>query len=412
LLLALVPLSACTSVPPGRAPPTATDSAPRTTGTAVPPQGVSYGTLASLPENAVEEARAGVSIAEVEIDWIQAEPAEGEFDEGYLQSVRDRIETFRAAGRTITLEPSLHYTPDWLLDKPDARMIDDVGNVSKQGNFIFNQELRNAAEAYLTKVASEFDLSEMDAVRVTSATDTEVLYPANGHYWAFDRNAQNGPDMPATMTPNPSPGWHPGQDGLTEDEVRDWADWYVGALNDEVDWQLATYERLGFRGTYLVLTPGVGVLPREYDQAISENLPPGLLGAGGAWHVFYRNLPQRPDVVAYVSSAADGSGDDDVCRPADTTEPIDSPDVHGWSATRWITRLAHEYGFAVSGENPGWNQSASLDETYVDLSDEGMMAAALRQARACRFTRFYWAHDEKLWDGTVPFSAYANRIAP
>jgi hypothetical protein len=412
VLLALVPLSACDSVLAGRTAPSTTGSALGAPGPAVPPEGPSYGTLASLPEHAAEEARAGVSIAEVEIDWIQAEPAEGKFDEEYLRSLRDRIDAFRAAGRRITLEPSLHYTPEWLLEKPDARMIDDVGNVSDQGNFIFNQELRDAAQRYLAKVGSEFDLSTIDAVRVTSATDTEVLYPANGHYWAFDRNAQNGPDMPATMTPNPVPGWRPGGDGLSADQVREWADWYVGALNDEVNWQLATYERLGFRGTYLILTPGVGVLPSEYDKAISANLPPGLLGAGGAWHVFYSRLPRRPDVVAYVSSAADGSGENAACRPSDATTPPDSPDIHSWSATRWITRLAHEHGFAVSGENPGWRQSRSLDRSYRDLSDEGMMAAAVRQARACGFTSFYWAHDEKLWDGTVPFSAYASRIAP
>jgi hypothetical protein len=91
--------------------------------------------------------------------------------------------------------------------------------------------------------------------------------------------------------------------------------------------------------------------------------------------------------------------------------PLDSPDIHSWSATRWITRLAHEYGFAVGGENPGWKQSRSLDKSYRDLSENGMMAAALSQARTCDFTTFYWAHDERLWDGTVPFSAFAEHIA-
>jgi hypothetical protein len=407
VLLALVALAACGSAP--------TDlPAPPPAGPAISPaepDGPTFGTLASQPAHAAEEARAGVSIAEVEIDWILAEPSEGQFDEDYLRSVRDRVETFRAAGRTITLEPSLHYTPEWVLDKPDGRMIDDVGNVSDQGNFIFNQRLRDAAARYLAKVASEFDFAHLDAVRVTSATDTEVLYPANDHYWAFDRNAQNGPDMPPTMGPNPTPGWRPGEDGLSEDEVRRWADWYVGALNDEVNWQIATYARLGFRGTYLVLTPGVGVLPAEYDEAIRQNLPPGLLGAGGAWQVFYSKLPRRADVVAYVSSAADNSGGNDECQPSDKAVPLDSPDIHSWSATRWITRLAHEYGFAVGGENPGWKQSRSLDKSYRDLSENGMMAAALSQARTCDFTTFYWAHDERLWDGTVPFSAFAEHIA-
>ena len=396
-LLALVTTAACSS-PAAAADPTARG-------------GPSFGTLTSLPEHSAEEARAGVSVAEVEIDWMRAEPAEGRFDEDYLRSVHDQVETFRADGRTITLDPTLHYTPDWVRDKPDGRLVDDAGNVSDQADFVFSQTVRDAAQGYLAKLASEFDLARVAAVRVTSGTDTEVLYPADGHYWAFGRNAQNGPDRPPTMAPNPAPGWHPGEDGLTGDQVRRWADWYVGALNDEVNWQIATYSRLGFRGSYLVLTPGVGVQPADYDRAISQNLPPGLLGTGAAWEVFYRGLSRRPDVVAYVSSAADGSGGNDACRPSDRSVPLDSPDVHGWSATRWITRLAREYGFPVGGENPGWHQSHSLDVSYRDLSGDGMMAAAVEQARSCGFTTFYWAHDERLWDGTVPFGAYAKNIA-
>ncbi len=395
-LLALLPITACS-------PAAAADPSAR--------GGPTFGTLTSLPEHSAEEARAGVSVAEVEIDWIRAEPAEGQFDEDYLRTVREEVATFRADGRTITLDPTLHYTPDWVRDKPDARLVDDVGNVSDQANFIFSQTVRASAEGYLAKLATEFDLSQVTSLRVTSGTDTEVLYPANGHYWAFDANAQNGPDLPPTMAPNPAPGWHPGQDGPAGDEVRRWADWYVGALNDEVNWQIATYSRLGFRGSYLVLTPGVGVLPAEYDQAISQNLPPGLLGTGAAWQVFYRGLPRRPDLVAYVSSAADGSGGNDPCRPSDRSEPLDSPDVHGWSAARWTTRLAQEYGFAVAGENPGWHQSHQLDASYRDLSAGGMMAAALRQARSCGFATFYWAHDDRLWDGTVPFGVYAAHVA-
>ncbi len=37
-------------------------------------------------------------------------------------------------------------------------------------------------------------------------------------------------------------------------------------------------------------------------------------------------------------------------------------------------------------------------------SAAGMMASALRQARSCKFTVFYWAHDVHLWDGTIPFA--------
>ena len=85
--------------------------------------------------------------------------------------------------------------------------------------------------------------------------------------------------------------------------------------------------------------------------------------------------------------------------------------MDSWSATRWITRIAHQDGLLVGGENPGYGLPASLDSFYVNTTSTGMMAAALRQAQSCGFTVFYWAHDVHLWDGTIPFSLYASSIA-
>jgi hypothetical protein len=85
--------------------------------------------------------------------------------------------------------------------------------------------------------------------------------------------------------------------------------------------------------------------------------------------------------------------------------------MDSWSATRWITRIAHQYGLLAGGENPGYGLPASLDSFYVNTSSTGMMASALRQARSCGFTVFYWAHDVHLWDGTIPFTTYATMIS-
>ena len=41
-----------------------------------------------------------------------------------------------------------------------------------------------------------------------------------------------------------------------------------------------------------------------------------------------------------------------------------------------------------------------------------MMATAIAQSQSCGFEVYYWAHDIHLWDGTLPFSLYANAIAP
>jgi hypothetical protein len=380
-----------------------------------------FGTLASSVEHSPEEARAGVSDASVELYWDRFEKNEGSFDDSYLQSVQDKIDTFRSDGRTVTLDLGLHYPPSWVLQKPDSRFVNDSGDVSDEQNLVFNQRMRDLAEDYLKHATSGIDLGQVAAVRLNSGAFSEILYPGGDHYWAFDKNAQNGPDLPASMSPNPMPGWRPGQAGHSPEEVRAWANWYVGALDNTIEWQIEVLSRLGFRGEYQVLTPGQGVRPQEYEDAIRNNLPAGLLGGGPAWQVFYEQLPRRHDIVAYVSSVGDSPGSNDGCESGDRSIPLDSPDVQQWSSPRWIARIAAEYGFAVSGENGGYGRSASpdldpayrdqLDQAYRDLSENGLMADSMRQARTCRFRDFYWAHDQQLWDGTVPFDAYAARIA-
>ena len=397
-LVAVLQLSGCTVVP-GRAVAAPADGGPR------------FGTLVSRPEHAADEMRAGVSAAMVELSWAQAEPRPGQFDLDYLNSVRGQVDTLRAAGRSIALGLGMHATPDWVSALPDARFVDQDGNVSNEVNLVFAQNARTAAEGYLAQLATQLDLSKFDAIRLTSGGSPEVLYPGGSRYWAFDRHAQTGDGLPPSMPPNPLPGWRPGTPGADPAQVRSWADWYVKALDDVVTWQIGALGKLGFHGRYEIVTPGVGVQPRAYDRAVQSGLPPGLLGSGAAWQVFYAGLPRRPDVVAYVSSVADSSGGDDDCQPGDDAVALDAVAPASWSATRWIATLARRSGFAVSGENPGWHQSNVLDARYVDVSDTGMMAAAVRQARSCGLDTFYWAHDTQLWDGTVPFDRYAQLIA-
>ena len=112
--------------------------------------------------------------------------------------------------------------------------------------------------------------------------------------------------------------------------------------------------------------------------------------------------------MAYVLSVADGSGGDDSCTPSDRDVALDAPTVQDWSATRWTSRVADEYGFPKRGENPGYDGSSKLDDHYRDASADGMMAAAIRQSRDCGFQGLYWAHDEQLWDGTVDFAQFES----
>jgi hypothetical protein len=367
-----------------------------------------FGTLISLPEHSVTEAEAGIDAAMVELYWSEFEPKKGKFDSEYIREIQQTTDDLLATGRSVTLGLGLHYTPRWVFDLPNSRFINQDGERSDEPNFVFNQQLRVRAERYIAAVADVLDFTRIDTVRLTSGGNAEILFPEGGSYWAFDENAQNGDDMPPSMPPNPAPGWRPRDGNLSTDEVHAWADWYIGALRDVVLWQAQTFADHGFRGSYELLTPGVGVQPRAYERAIEAGLPDGLLGVGAAWAEFYGQLPRRPDFVAYISSVADGSGDDDLCTSDDDSVPLDSSEVENWSATRWVSRIADYYGFRKGGENPGWHQHGS--ESYEDTSENGMMAAALRQVQACGLERFYWAHDTQLWDGTVPFDLFAERI--
>ncbi|MEJ2870568.1 hypothetical protein WCD74_22575 [Actinomycetospora sp. OC33-EN08] len=366
-------------------------------------------TLLSVVERSPAEAAAGVRGAMVELSWARIEPAPGRVDTAALRAFAADVAALRRDGRTVSLGLGLHETPEWVLALPDARLVDESGTDSPYASLVFDQRLRELAEDYLAQVARVVDLGSFATVRLGAGGLGEVLYPDGGGWWAFDRNAQNGPDLPPSMPRNPAPGWVPGSGGLSEDGVRAWADWYVGALVDVVRWQMATLSRLGFGGSFEVLTPGVGVVPSAYASAVDRGLPRGQLGTGAAWATVYAGLGRDRRVVASVTSVADGSGDNDTCTPDDAGVALSDPTVSSWSATRWITRVAAANGLAVTGENPGFGSSPELDAAYRDESDDGMAAVAWRQARSCGLRTLSWAHGRQLWDGTLPLAAFAGR---
>jgi hypothetical protein len=374
-----------------------------------------FGTLLSTQEHATEESRAGVRVAMMELSWRDLEPQPGQLDESYVAYARSQLATFLAAGRRVTLGLGLSDPPPWAFEVPNSRLIDQHGRRSQQLNLIFNQVLRQRAVEYLTRVAAVLPPQSFWAVRIDSGSTAEMVYPGSGSYWAFDADAQNGADMPPSMARNPLPGWKPGtrflgRQVVSTGQVRRWADWYVHALDDVAAWQMATLSQLGFRGWYQVLTPGSGVRPDAYGRAVAQYLPDGLTGVGAVWQEFYAALPRNGHVVAYVTSMADESGNDDLCQPGDTLVPLGDPLADSWSATRWISRIADEYRLPKNGENAGWNLPSSLNAHYRDTGASGMMEAAVHQMVACGFQGMYWAHDVQLWDGISSFQRYAALV--
>jgi F5/8 type C domain/Beta-galactosidase len=373
-----------------------------------------FGTLDTQPGTVAAEAgSSSVSSAMFEFDWASFEPKQGVFSASYLATMKSYLQAYQAAGMKVTLGLGLENTPSWVFSLPEAAYVNQKGTKSSEANFVFSAAVRQAAAGYLAQIAADIPLSNFWAIRLTSGGDGEMLYPGGGTYWAFDTAALTGTGLAAGMTPNPFPSWKPGTSGLSPAQIDQWVNWYVGGLDNVTNWEMQTLTGLGFSSFYQTVTPGSGTRPDDLAADEQHNLPnDGTTGVGAVWDRYYAMLPNKNNVVAYISSVADESGGDDSCQPADTTIPLTSATMDSWSATRWISRIAHQDGLLVAGENVGYGIPASLDAHYVDTSSTGMMADAIRQSQTCGFQAFYWAHDVHLWDGTLPFALYASSIAP
>ena len=149
---------------------------------------------------------------------------------------------------------------------------------------------------------------------------------------------------------------------------------------------MQTLSSLGFTGYYETVTPGSGTRPDTLTQTEQANLSnDGTTGVGAVWNLYYAQLPNKANVIAYISSVADNSGGNDTCQASDTSLALTSTTMDSWSATRWITRIAGQYGLAVGGENPGYGLPASIDSFYTNTSSTGMMATAIGMALSCNF---------------------------
>jgi hypothetical protein len=371
-----------------------------------------WGTLDTQTGSAATEGSDGI-MAMFEYNWASFEPTKGTLSPSYLATMKSELASYKAAGQKVTLGLGLENTPSWVYTLPDSTYVDQTGAVSTEANFVFSQAVRTAAAQFLSLVNAAIPMSDFYAIRLTSGGDGEMLYPGSGTYWAFDNAALTGNGLAAGMTANPDPSWKPGTAGLTQAQITTWVDWYIGGLDNVTNWQMQTLSGLGFTGYYETVTPGSGSRPDDLTQTEQSNLSnDGTTGVGAVWNLYYAQLPSKTNVIAYISSVADNSGGNDSCQASDASVSLTSSTMDSWSATRWISRIATQYGLPVGGENPGYGLPASLDSFYTNTSSTGMMASAIRMALSCNFKVFYWAHDIHLWDGTLPFSLYASSIAP
>jgi hypothetical protein len=362
-----------------------------------------YGTLESKPENAASNFAAGLRAAEVDLSWAGYEPAEGQFDLSYIESVKRQIAALRGAGLSVSVGLGLGPTaPRWVLRLPNAQLTDQYGNPSGP-NFEWSDAVRAAAAVYMREVVKALQPLGIYSIRIGFAPDAgELLYPASGQQlnslWAFDQLAQNGGlGLASGARASPFPGWRPGDTTygdrpFSTEEVGVWYRWYVDSLAAAGNWEVAVLQAAGYRGWLAWLLPSDGVLPhasRDYIQhyLTGARWPGDPAPRGGAWNVVAEDIQDRDHAQVQNTGIGDDNGDRAGCQPGDRSVSVDDRRIDRWSGGRWTSYLADRYGMHKTGENPGPHDSVSVAR------------AANRIFLSCGMDVWYFAFDFSLRDG-------------
>ncbi|MET7619747.1 beta-galactosidase [Streptomyces sp. NPDC005408] len=375
-----------------------------------------FGTLQTNPAMARTEHEHGIRVAHLTIHWDRFEPAEGQYDAAYIDSVKADLRALREAGALVEVGFGLNHPPGWLYEAhPDAAFVDQHGDrYTGTPNMVFSRAVRAEADQYIGKVAEAIDLGDVWAIRVGVNSSGEFSYPApvsegdGGDYWAYDANAQgqdSAPGRPATVPASPFPGWRPGErtyngSPFTASQVSRWYDWYLAALADTVNWQIGQYRSLGYDGLLKVLIPGAGFYPDDHARAIANHLDGSvaaqLVSRGTAYFRTLQQVGPRRNVQMVSTALVDGSGmpRNNGCAAEDATVDVrnrDSAEARRWSSVRWVAAIAERDGFALGGESAG---------PQVAPYYEGVMDDAAHQMKSCGLKGLMWAFDSQLYDGT------------
>ena len=282
-----------------------------------------WGTLDTLPAHAAAEGHAGVTMGMLEFNWGSFEPSRGTLSSSYLGTMQSELAAYQAGGQRVTLALGLYDPPSWVFNLANSTL----RRPERQPRPARPTSCSARPSAPPPRSSCPWStphmpMSDFWAIRLTSGGDGEMLYPGGGTYWAFDNAALTGNGLAAGMTRNPDPNWRPGTAGLTQAQINELGNWYVGGLDNVTNWQMQTLSGLGFTGYYETVTPGSGTRPDYLAQTEQHNLPnDGTTGVGAVWDLYYAMLPDKTNVIAYISSVADKSGGNDACQASDTSCP-------------------------------------------------------------------------------------------
>jgi len=353
-----------------------------------------YGTVASRIENADTNRAAGLGAVTYEVYWDRLQPFSDRFSLSQFDRARDDLATFRDAGMQIVLDLGLQYPPSWAFTTQNSRYVNQYGDAytddlpgSNGLNAVFNQQVRDLQAAYVDRVFEELG-SDFYAVRLGWGYYGELSYPGHTYadrvnaYWAFDDVAQGlAPGLSMTLMPNPVPGWIPRTESQDHASAREFLSWYLDALTDYQNWQIATVRR-HFDGQLAVLYPSWGVRPGQLEPAIATDLsglsPPEQNGELQRGHDFARHIASLEDrkVIAYTTwlDASPSFGNETGDNPA------------GWSPAHYLAQLAEERrpALQVWGENTGSGTVDDMQLCFNRLDDYGLKG-------------LFWAFESQLY---------------
>lgn len=339
-----------------------------------------YGTLQSSPDRLPETTAAGVDLVTLEVYWDRFEPIRGQLDETYVTQLRQDLSRYRDADVDVVLSTGVHYSPAWLLDRPDSRFVNQYGDAYAPGqsgknvaNMVFNQALRDEQARYLSRLFATVG-SDFYGVRLGGGWYGELNYPEHEHagrsnaYWGYDPIALGVTEgLPPGMTPNPAPGWVPGAASHSDEAAR-FAHWYLESLRNYHDWQIATV-RDSFDGRLLMLYPSWGIRPGQLQAAVAADL------AGTTSAELNGEIQRGFDVARFVAGISDpGVVVYTTWLNADASADA-GDDPRYWSPVQYLTHLAtdRDVPLDVMGENTGHDGVEGMDLSFAQAREHGLI---------------------------------------
>ena len=316
----------------------------------------------------------GVKVAVVEMRWESAEPTDDAWSTSYFNMQRAKYDAYRAAGCQVTLNWGMHHPPTFVENTPNAKWIDQNGNVytgSDDVDLMSNKALRAEAEEYALRVFAEFGPGrDFLHTRVGGSHWGELGYPSRSilpdgtdTYWTFN----------ALATDNPVPPYRPCSGSPSQ--ARAFTDWMLNRVVEFQNWQISAVNAAkAFPATHAdpglpaPLYPGNNMTEAEVDQVVAGNLCSGTVpendGKFPRGHMFARQVngvPAGTDVTVWGTWAN---------NPNSTNAILDD--------------LADARGFDVAYENSGPGSVAKVQPT------ENTCRAAFSDGPTTQDVTCYW----------------------